>query len=147
MLSGPLPGATLTKFDVVKENPWPTCPVVKAEGPTHAAVSKVGPWMSFVFPSPAYHVTMFGGCSMQSSFVIVRTAVAGVPIDAPMPVAFDNRRLTVSGFSKTASLQIGMLKVFEVSVAAKLSVPAVVMKSVPAVQLVLPVAFPPATVA
>ena len=61
------------------------------------------------------------GVGAASSFVIVKTAVAGAPWIAA-PIALLSVRLTVSSPSKTLSSQIGTLKVLLVSPAAKLNV-------------------------
>src|SRR2546423_15660403 len=76
-----------------------------------------------------------------SSFVMVTVAVAGEPSAAP--ITFPSSTLNVSSVSKNDSLQMVTLKVLgAASVSAQLSVPLVVTKSTPGVQLAPPVAVP-----
>jgi hypothetical protein len=86
--------------------------------------------MSLALFSTDHQLTSPAGIGAQggtgSSSWIVSTAVPWNPSDVPTPVTFDNCRLIVSSPSKFVSLQIGTLKVFDVSFRAKLSVPLVV---------------------
>ena len=75
-------------------------------------------------PSSATDVGETATVTSVSLFVMVRTADDGVPRSEP-PVGLLRVMLTVSFPSGTASLQMVMLKVFDVSPAAKFKVPEV----------------------